>query len=137
MGSLLAHKLSEASKTRHIDTLRQNSHWPKGVDEAESFRRVLIVLDAALAPVITKEDKQRLSNVATQINMDLDTMILPSADGQKYIREFNDSPGGDIGFASHNVSQRFNILHRTCRDRNGIYDWRRTFQIATQFLIAK
>ena len=87
---VVTHKLSEASKTRHIDTLRQNSHWPKKVDEAESSRRMLVLLDAALAPVITGEDEQILSKNATQINMDLDIMILPSADGQKYIREFDD-----------------------------------------------
>ena len=115
VGSLLAQKLSEASKTRHIETLEQNSHWPEKVDEAESSRRIIVSLEAALAPVITTDDEQMLSNVATQINMDLDSMILPRADSQKSIREFDYSKGGDTGFASHNVSHRLNMLHQTCR----------------------
>ena len=34
VGSLLTDKLSEASRARHTETFRQNSHWPEQIDNA-------------------------------------------------------------------------------------------------------
>ena len=108
VGSLLAQKLSEASKSRHLKAPEENSHWPDKVDDAKESRRFIVVIDTALAPIITKEDEQILRTVATRINMDLDSIC--SADGQKHIREYDDSNGGDVGFASHSSIKKFNMF---------------------------
>ena len=62
------------------------------------------MFEAALSPVITVEDHATLSSMAAQINMDLDNMVLPTSDGEKYVREFDDSFGGDLGYSPHNVT---------------------------------
>ena len=80
-----------------------------------------MVFEAALAPVVTPETEDTMSKIATQINMDFGPMVQHGVDGQKYIREFDDSKSGDLGLAPHNVTQRFNMLHNTCRDRVGIF----------------
>ena len=66
--------------------------------------------------------------------MDIYSMTLPSADGQKYIREFDDSGGGHLGFAHHNVSYRFKMMIKTCRNRSGVFNWERTFQEVTKLI---
>ena len=60
--------------------------------------------------------------------MDLDSLVLPTADGQKYIREFDDSSGGNLRFASHNVSSRMKLMLKTCRNKRGVFTWKQTFQ---------
>ena len=86
------------------------------------------VFEAAMSPVMTVEDGQTLGQVATQINMDLDSMVLPTADGQEYVREFDDSSGGHLGFASHNVSSRMKLMLKTISTKSGEFTWKQTFQ---------
>ena len=91
VGSLLSHKLYDSSRSEHIDMFQNNSHWPDQTDRVEKNRREIIVFEAALSPVITVEDHAMFKNMCAQINMDIDNMVLPTSDGKKYVREFNDS----------------------------------------------
>lgn len=128
VGSLLSPKLTEAVRTEHIATLQENSHWPDQIDEAESSRRKVLVFESALAPVLITEDAEVLKQAATQINMDFDSMVHAGYHGQRYIREFGGSNGGDLGFAHHNVSDRMKLMMNICRNKNRQFSWKHTFR---------
>ena len=98
---MFAQTSSDNSKAKHLDSLKANSYWPDKIEEAESTRRLIVVLEVALAPVITNEGEEIMSKIAIQINMDLGPMIQRSADGQRYIWKFDNSIGGGIGLALH------------------------------------
>ena len=75
VGSLLSSRLSEVTRTDHINRLLENSHWPDQIDNAESLRRTIVVFEAAMSPVMAVEDGQTLGQLATQIKIDLDSMV--------------------------------------------------------------
>ena len=102
-----------------------NLHWPGRIDQAESKRRKISVFEAALSPVITDEDHAILSSMSAQINMDMDNMVLPTSDGQKYVREVNDAVGGELGYAPHNVTCKMKMKLNTCRNKHGVFTWKR------------
>ena len=74
------------------------------------------MFEAALSPVIT-----------AQINMDLDNMVLPTSDGQKDVRECDDSFGCDLGYAPHNVPCTMKMKLKTSRTNNGVLTWEKDF----------
>ena len=67
-------------------------------------------------------------NMSAQINMDIDNMVLPTSDGKKYVREFNDSSGGELWHSPHNVIGKMKVKLETCRNKHGVFTWKRTFQ---------
>ena len=78
--------------------------------------------------MITAEDHITFKNMDAQINMDIDSMVHPTSDGKKYVREFNHTSGVERGYAPHNVTCKLKMKLKTCRDRNGVFSWKRMFQ---------
>ena len=128
VGSLLSPKLTEAVRTEHIATLQESSHWPDQIDEAECSRRKVLVFESVLALILTTEDAEVLKQVATQKYMDVASMVQAGNHGQRHIREFDDSDGGGLGFAHHNVNDHMTLMVNTSRNKNGKFSWKRTFR---------
>ena len=128
VGSLLSPKLSQSARREHINNLLRGSNWPDHIDRAETKRREMIVSEGALAHVITVEDHGTFKSMDAQINMDIDAMVQPTSDGKKYVREFNHTSGVELGYAPHNVSCKLKMKLKTCRDKHGIFSWKRMFQ---------
>ena len=74
--------------------------------------------------MITAEDHITFKNMDAQINMDIDSMVHPTSDGKKYVKEFNHTSGVELGYAPHNVTCKLKMKVKTCRDRNGKCSWK-------------
>ena len=61
--------------------------------------------------------------MGAQINMDIDAMVLPTSDGKKYVREFHDSSGVELGYTSHNVYCKMTMKLKTCRNKHRVFTW--------------
>ena len=72
---------------------------------------------------MTVEDGQALAQLAIQINMDLESMVFPTDDGQRFIKELDDSNCGEVGYAPHNISHILTMRLNTCRDKHGAFTW--------------
>ena len=77
--------------------------------------------------MITVDDHATFKNMGAQINMDIDAMVLPTSDGKKYVREFNDSSGAELGYASHNVTCNMKMKLETCRNNHGVFTRKSVF----------
>ena len=82
------------------------------------------MFESALAPILITEDANVLKQVATQINMDVASGAHAGIHGQRYIKEFDDSDGGDLGFASHSVNDHMKLMVKTCRYTNRTFSWK-------------
>ena len=51
-----------------------------------------------------------------------------SLDEKKYVRDFNHTSGVELGYAPHNVNCKLKMKLKTCRDRHGVFSWKRMFQ---------
>ena len=127
-GSLLSPKLSLTERLEHAENLLNNSHRPNHIARAEGKRREAIAFGGALALVITSDDYATSRSFDGQVNMDIDSMFYPTSDGRKYVKEFNHTPGSELGFAPHNVSCKLKLKVKTCSDRNGTLSWKNMFQ---------
>ena len=86
VGTLLTSKLSLAARLEHEETLLKISHRPDHIARAEGNRREAIAFEVALVPVITSEDYATFKGIDTQTNMDIDSMLFPTWDGNKYVK---------------------------------------------------
>ena len=119
---------SQSARREHIDNILRGSHSPDQIDRAENKRREVIVSEGAFALVITVEDHATFKRMDAQINMDIDAMVQPTSDGKKYVREFNHTSGGELGYAPHNVICKLKMKLKACRDRHGIFYGKECFR---------
>ena len=78
--------------------------------------------------MITSENYATFKEFDSQVNMDIDSLICPTWDGKTYVKEFNHTPGSELGCASHNVSCKLKLKVKTCRDRSGVFSWKKMMQ---------
>ena len=63
-------------------------------------------------------------------------MIFQTWDGKKMVKEYScdHGPDSELGYALHNVSSKLKLKVKTCRDRSGLFPWKKMMQTVSQVL---
>ena len=92
------------------------------------------MFDVSLAPLILQKDHDLFKQFDTSINMNIDSMVYPTCDGKKMVKEYDYVPGTEVGFAPHNVSSTMKLKVVTCRDNSGQFTWKKMMSTISDVL---
>ena len=79
----LSPTLSESFQAARLRALREQSHWPDSLLDADEARQFVDFVDSALAATLAPEDEDLMTRVYTQLNRSFPPIVNVATDGQK------------------------------------------------------